>query len=70
MIPKDIKKQKKPDDFKTKLKGCNAGTGPMFGRSLKPIPTGEGRLSPPITTETPNVFYPPALLGWIWKNIH
>ena len=24
---------------------------PIFGRSVNPIPTGEGRLSPPITTE-------------------
>ena len=30
---------------------------PIFGRSVNPIPTGEGRLSPPITTGTPNVFH-------------
>ena len=29
---------------------------PIFGRSTNPIPTGEGRLSPPITTGTPNIF--------------
>ena len=34
---------------------------PIFGRSVNP--TGEGRLSPPITTGTPNVFHLPALLG-------
>ena len=49
--------------------GSDAGTGgatgpPIFGRSVNPIPTGEGRLSPPITTGTPNVFHLPAsLLG-------
>ena len=36
---------------------------PIFGRSVNPIPTGEGRLSPPITTGTPNVFHLPASLG-------
>ena len=35
---------------------------PIFGRSLNPIQTGEGRLSPPITTGTPNVFHLPASL--------
>ena len=35
---------------------------PIFGRSDIPIPTGEGRLSPPITTGTPNVFHLPASL--------
>jgi hypothetical protein len=35
---------------------------PIFGRSVNPIPTGEGRLSPPITTGTPNVFHLPASL--------
>ena len=35
---------------------------PIFGRSVNPILTGEGRLSPPITTGTPNVFHLPALL--------
>ena len=29
---------------------------------VNPIPTGEGRLSPPITTGTPNVFHLPAPL--------
>ena len=36
---------------------------PIFGRSVNPFPTGEGRLSPPITTGTPNVFHLPASLG-------
>ena len=41
----------------------DAGTGPpIFGRSVNPISTGEGRSSPPITTGTPNVFHLPALL--------
>ena len=35
---------------------------PIFGRSVNPIQTGEGRLSPPITTGTPNVFHLPASL--------
>ena len=35
---------------------------PIFGRSVNPIPTGEGRLSPPITTGTPNIFHLPASL--------
>jgi hypothetical protein len=35
---------------------------PIFRRSVNPIPTGEGRLSPPITTGTPNVFHLPASL--------
>ena len=30
---------------------------PIFGRSVNPSPAGEGRLSPPITTGTPNVFH-------------
>ena len=35
---------------------------PIFGRSVNPIPTGEGRLFPLITTGTPNVFHLPASL--------
>ena len=35
---------------------------PIFGRKVNPIPTGKGRLSPPITTGTPNVFHLPASL--------
>ena len=35
---------------------------PIFCRSVNPIRTGEGRLSPPITTGTPNVFHFPASL--------
>ena len=35
---------------------------PIFGRSVNPIPTGEGRLFPPITTGTPNVFHLPSPL--------
>ena len=38
---------------------------PIFGRSFNPIPTGEGRLSPPNTSGTPNVFHLPASLGII-----
>ena len=39
--------------------GTRGATGPppIFGRSVNPILTGEGRLSPPITTGTPNVFH-------------
>ena len=45
----------------------DAGTGggpggPLAPRSVNPIPTGEGRLSPHITTGTPNVFHLPASL--------
>ena len=36
---------------------------PMFARSFNPIPTGEGRLSPPVTTGTPKVFHLPASLS-------
>ena len=44
-------------------RGARGATGrSIFVRSLNPIPTGEGRLSPPITTGTPNVFYLPASL--------
>ena len=35
---------------------------PIFCRSVNPIQTGEGRLSPPITTGPPNVFHLPAAL--------
>ena len=38
--------------------------GPIFGRSVNPIRTGEGRLSPPITTGPPNVSHLPASLGY------
>ena len=34
------------------------GPGGLTGRSVNPIPTGEGRLSPPITTGTPQCFSP------------
>ena len=37
---------------------------PIFGRSVNPIPTGEGILSPPITTGTPHVFHLPASLTY------
>ena len=39
-----------------------------FGRPVNPIPTGEGRLSPPITTGTPNVFYLTASLKIVTKT--
>ena len=35
---------------------------PIFGRSVNPIPTGEGILSPPITTGPPQFFHLPASL--------
>ena len=47
------------------LRGPGAGglLAPLiFGRSVNPIPTGEGRLSPPITTGTSKVFHLPASL--------
>ena len=46
------------------------GTGPpnaMSGRSVNPIPTRECRLSPPITTGTPNVFHLPASLHVVYR---
>ena len=36
---------------------------PIFCRSVNPIRTGEGRLSPPITAGPPNVFHLPASLN-------
>ena len=42
---------------------------PIFGRSVNPISTGEGRLSPPITTGTPNVFHLLASLGIKYLNL-
>ena len=41
----------------------------IFGRSVNPIPTGEGRLSPTITTGTPNVFHLPASLNYVLRRI-
>ena len=38
---------------------------PIFCISVNPISTGEGRLSPPITTGTPNVFHLPAALSTV-----
>ena len=38
------------------------GGAGVIGRIVNPVPTGEGRLSPPITTGTPNVFHLPASL--------
>ena len=35
---------------------------PIFCRTINPIPTGEGRLSPLINTGTPNFFHLPASL--------
>ena len=35
---------------------------PIFGGSVNPIPTGEDRLSPPITTGPSKVFHLPASL--------
>ena len=60
------------------IKYSDAGTegarGPMdppiVGRSVNPIPTGEGRLSPPITTGPPNIFHLPASLNRIVASIN
>ena len=38
----------------------------IFCTSVDPIRTGEGRLSPPITTGTPNVFHLPAPLNYLF----
>ena len=38
------------------------GGAPIFWRSVNPVQTEEGRLSPPITTGTSNVFHLPASL--------
>ena len=43
---------------------------PILGRSINPIRTGEGRLSPPITTGPPNVFHLPASLSHINELKH
>ena len=37
----------------------------LFGRSNTLIPTGEGRLFPPITTGPPNVFHIPASMNYV-----
>ena len=43
--------------------GARGATGPPnIWQISYPIRTGEGRLSPPITTGTPNVFHLPASL--------
>ena len=39
-------------------RGGHCPPPPIFGRSVNPIPTGEGRLSSSITTGTLNVFHP------------
>ena len=39
---------------------------PIFGRSVNPIPTRKGRLSPPITTGTPNVYHLTAPFNKFW----
>ena len=41
---------------------------PIFCRSVNPIRTGEGRLSPPITAGPPDVFHLPASLYWYWSR--
>ena len=40
---------------------------PIFCRSVNPIRTGEGRLSPPITIAPPHVFHLPASLDYLVK---
>ena len=48
--------------------GVGALTPPIFGRSVNPIPTREGRLSPPITAAPPpKVVHLPASLIWLYK---
>ena len=44
--------------------------GSQFGRSVNPIPTGEGRLSQPNTTGTPDIFHLPASLGLQYYRYH
>ena len=48
------------------LGGGRGATGlpPIFDRSVNPIPTGEGTLSPTITTGPPSVFHLPASLNY------
>ena len=41
-----------------------SGGPPRFGRSVNPIPIGEGRLPPPITTITPNSDAASGWAGW------
>ena len=43
------------DDGNGEAMGATAPSPPIFSRSVNPIPTGEGRLSPSTTTGTPNV---------------
>ena len=38
---------------------------PIFGRSVNPITTGEGRLSPPITTGAPPFFSPSGITACV-----
>ena len=58
-----LKKCKKNTLQRCRNWGCPP---PIFGRSVNPIQTGEGRLSPPSTTGTPKVFHIPASLHWIY----
>ena len=48
-------------------RGGTAPPHPIFGISVNPIATGEGRLSPPITTGTHNIFHLPVSLLWYKK---
>ena len=52
------------------LGGKGRGTTglPISGRSVNPIPTGDEKLSPPITTGTPNFFHLPASLKCVIKG--
>ena len=45
------------------------GLGGATGRSVNPIPTGEGRLSPSITTGTPNFFQLPASMQFTHSRL-
>ena len=59
-------------DFTPMVSGAGSGGGPggplappIFGRSVNPIHTGEGRLSPPITTGPLHVLYLPVSLPYL-----
>ena len=42
---------------------------PIFGRSVNPIQTEEGRLSPPITTGNPKLFCPASGISVLVKSM-
>ena len=66
-LPKILKTKFELNDLSVAVMPEPGGPGgplapPIFGRSVNPIRTGEGRLSPPITTGPLNVFHLPASL--------